>query len=58
LRRCGRRGKELGVVFREVIGVYNAAMSAVQVSALMDDRAKVEIEVTAVVPIGNPSMGS
>jgi len=52
------RGKELGVVFREVIGVYNAAMSAVQVSALMDDRAKVEIEVTAVVPDSIPSMGS
>ena len=43
------RGKEVGAVFREVIGVYHAAMSAVQVSALMEDRAKVEIEVTAVV---------
>lgn len=44
------RGKEIGAVFRELIGVYNAAMSAVQVTALMEDRAKVEIEVTAVVP--------
>lgn len=44
------RGKEVGAVFREVIGVYHAAMSAVQVSALIEDRAKVEIEVTAVVP--------
>ncbi len=44
------RGREVGAVFREVIGSYNAAMSAVQVSALMEDRAKVEIEVTAVVP--------
>jgi len=44
------RGKEVGTVFRELIGVYSAAMSAVQVSALMEDRAKVEIEVTAVVP--------
>jgi enamine deaminase RidA (YjgF/YER057c/UK114 family) len=44
------RGKEIGAVFRDVIGVYHAAMSAVQVSALMEDRAKVEIEVTAVVP--------
>jgi len=51
------RGKELGVVFREVIGVYHAAMSAVQVSALMEDRAKVEIEVTAVVPDSIRSMG-
>ena len=45
------RGREVGAVFREVIGSYNAAMSAVQVTALMEDRAKVEIEVTAVVPI-------
>jgi len=44
------RGKEVGAAFREVIGVYHAAMSAVQVGALMEDRAKVEIEVTAVVP--------
>ena len=44
------RGKEVGAVFREVIGVYHAAMSAVQVVALMEDKAKVEIEVTAVIP--------
>ncbi len=44
------RAKEVGRVFREVIGVYDAAMSAVQVVALIEDRAKVEIEVTAVVP--------
>ncbi|CAN5795976.1 RidA family protein [soil metagenome] len=43
-------GKEIGAAFREVIGSYNATMSAVQVVALMEDRAKVEIEVTAVVP--------
>ena len=40
----------LGIAFREVIGSYNAAMSAVQVSALMEDEALVEIEVTAVIP--------
>ena len=44
------RGREVGEAFRELIGVYHAAMSAVQVSALMEDRAKVEIEVTAIVP--------
>jgi enamine deaminase RidA (YjgF/YER057c/UK114 family) len=43
-------GKAIGGVFREVIGAYNAAMSAVEVSALMEDRAKVEIEATAVLP--------
>ncbi len=46
------RAREVGAVFREVIGVYHAAMSAVQVSALIEDRAKVEIEATAVVPPG------
>jgi enamine deaminase RidA (YjgF/YER057c/UK114 family) len=41
---------EIGKAFREIIGSFNAAMSAIQVSALMEDRAKVEIEVTAVIP--------
>ncbi len=41
---------ELGAAFREIIGSYNAAMSAVEVSALMEDAALVEIEVTAVIP--------
>jgi enamine deaminase RidA (YjgF/YER057c/UK114 family) len=44
------RGREIGALFRELIGHYAIAMSAVQVSALMEPRAKVEIEVTAVVP--------
>jgi enamine deaminase RidA (YjgF/YER057c/UK114 family) len=43
-------GKEIGQAFREIIGAYNAAMTAVEVTALMEDRAKVEIEVTAVLP--------
>jgi enamine deaminase RidA (YjgF/YER057c/UK114 family) len=37
-------------VFRELIGDYAIAMSAVEVSALMEDRALVEIEATAVRP--------
>ena len=44
------RGKEIGAVFRELIGSYAIAMTAVQVVALMEAQAKVEIEVTAVVP--------
>ena len=44
------RGREIGAAYRELIGNYAVAMSAVQVSALMEDRAKVEIEVTAVLP--------
>ncbi len=41
---------EIGAAFREIIGSYNAAMSAVEVSALMERDALVEIEVTAVIP--------
>jgi enamine deaminase RidA (YjgF/YER057c/UK114 family) len=41
---------EIGKAFRELIGSFNAAMTAVEVAALIEDRAKVEIEVTAVVP--------
>lgn len=41
---------EIGRAFRELIGCYNAVMTAVEISALVEDRAKVEIEVTAVVP--------
>ena len=44
------RAREIGAVYREVIGHYSVAMTAVQVVALMEDRAKVEIEVTAVLP--------
>ena len=36
--------------FRELIGDYDIAMSAVQVAALIEDEAKVEIEATAVIP--------
>ena len=42
--------RDIGRAFRELIGAYNAAMTAVQVTALIEDRAKVEIEATAVVP--------
>ncbi|MEK8047427.1 RidA family protein [Ideonella margarita] len=43
-------GPAIGQAFRELIGHYDIAMTAVQVVALIEDRAKVEIEVTAVVP--------
>ena len=42
--------RAVGAAFRELIGSYNAAMTAVEVKALLEDRAKVEIEVTAVLP--------
>lgn len=42
--------KEIGAAYRELIGKHYPTMTAVQVSALIEDRAKVEIEVTAIVP--------
>ena len=49
------RSREIGAVFRDVIGGYHAAMTAVEVKALIEDRAKVEIEATAVVPARLPT---
>ena len=42
--------KPLGEAYREVIGAHFPAMTAVEVSALMEAGAVVEIEATAVVP--------
>ncbi len=44
------RLKELGAVYREVMGKHFPAMTCVQVAALVEAEAKVEIEVTAVLP--------
>ncbi|MDD0811705.1 RidA family protein [Curvibacter sp. RS43] len=44
------RLRELGAVYREVMGRHFPAMSCVQVAALVEARAQVEIEVTAVRP--------
>ena len=44
------RISEVGQVYREVIGKHYPAMTAVEVTALIEDRAKVEIESTAVIP--------
>ncbi|MCF8177340.1 MAG: hypothetical protein K9J74_02425, partial [Sulfuritalea sp.] len=41
---------QLGRVYREVIGRNFPAMTAVQVSGLIEDAARVEIEATAVIP--------
>lgn len=42
--------KAVGAAYRDVIGAHYPAMSAVQVAGLVEDRARVEIEVTAIVP--------
>ena len=41
---------EIGVAYRELIGRHYPTMTAVQVAGLVEDRARVEIEVTALVP--------
>jgi enamine deaminase RidA (YjgF/YER057c/UK114 family) len=42
--------KDLGRAYRDIIGKHFPAMALVQVVALVEDRAKVEIEATAVIP--------
>ena len=44
------RLKELGTAYREVMGKNFPAMTCVEVSGLVEDRAQIEIEVTAVLP--------
>lgn len=44
------RLKEIGAVYREVMGKNYPAMTAVQVADLVENEAKVEIEITAVIP--------
>ena len=45
--------REVGAAYRELIGKHYPAMAVVQVSGLIDDEARLEIETTAVVPDGN-----
>jgi len=47
------RLKEMGAVYREIMGRNFPTMSCVEVSRLVEPRAKVEIEVTAVVTDAN-----
>jgi enamine deaminase RidA (YjgF/YER057c/UK114 family) len=42
--------KGIGQAYREVIGKHFPAMAAMQVVALVEDRARIEIQATAVVP--------
>jgi enamine deaminase RidA (YjgF/YER057c/UK114 family) len=45
-----RRAPEIGAAYRELMGRHYPTMSMVEVAALMEDRARVEIETTAVIP--------
>lgn len=42
--------RSVGEAYRETIGRHFPAMTTIEVSALMEDRAKVEIQAVAVVP--------
>jgi enamine deaminase RidA (YjgF/YER057c/UK114 family) len=42
--------RAIGEAYREVMGRHFPAMTAIEVKALIEDRAKVEIEATAVIP--------
>ncbi|MGM4982093.1 MULTISPECIES: RidA family protein [Rhizobium] len=42
--------KAIGQAYREIIGRHFPAMAAVQVVALVEDRAKIEIQATAIIP--------
>ena len=44
------RLKELGAVYREVMGKHYPAMSCIVVNGLIEERALVEVEVTAIIP--------
>ena len=46
------RRKEIGVAYRRVIGKHYPAMTLLVVAGLLEDKAKVEIEATAVIPPG------
>jgi enamine deaminase RidA (YjgF/YER057c/UK114 family) len=44
------RARELGEVWRALMGRHYPAMAVIEVKGLIEDRAKVEIETTALVP--------
>ena len=45
-----REAREIGAAYREIVGKHFPAMSVVEVSGLVEQRALVEIEATAVIP--------
>jgi enamine deaminase RidA (YjgF/YER057c/UK114 family) len=47
------RRSEIGACWREIIGRHFPAMALVEVAGLVEDRAKLEIETTALIPGGD-----
>ena len=48
------RARELGEVWRTRMGRHYPAMAVVEVSALIEERARIEIETTAIIPDPRP----
>ena len=46
--------REIGAAWRELIGRHYPAMAVVQVSGLVEDEARLELEATAVIAEGSP----
>ncbi|MGX1776706.1 RidA family protein [Nocardia brasiliensis] len=42
--------RDIGTAFRDIIGTFDTAMTAIEVTRLIEKQAMVEIEVTAVIP--------
>ncbi len=42
--------KEIGAIYRDIVGTHYPAMSVIEVAGLLEDAARVEIEATAVIP--------
>jgi enamine deaminase RidA (YjgF/YER057c/UK114 family) len=42
--------KEIGAAYRDIMGRHYPTMTVVEIGALIEDRAKIEIEATAVIP--------
>lgn len=49
--------RQIGAAYREVFGRHFPAMAVVVVAGLLEERARVEIEATAVIPAGEASSG-
>jgi len=52
-----REAREIGTAYREVLGKHFPAMSVVEVRGLVEQRALVEIEATAVIPDDDEAHG-
>lgn len=52
------QAREIGMIYREVMGRHYPAMTVLEVSRFLEDQALVEIEATAVIPVVPETAGS